>query len=76
MSEQKNLNEQELEKVTGGTDASGFEQAWAAYVSANCGDCIFVTTEKDTFCVSEKIHAQQAYAAGQPVKCNARMVAP
>lgn len=76
MSEQAKLSEQELEKVTGGTAGDGFEAAWAAYVSANCGDCIFVTTHKDTFCESEKLHAQQAYAAGQPIECKAHMVAP
>lgn len=76
MSEQKDLNEQELEKVTGGTADEGFEKAWAAYTSVNCGDCMFIVEGRETFCVSEKIHAQQAYAAGQPVKCNARMVAP
>ena len=76
MNEQKDLNEQELEKVTGGTGDNGFESAWAAYVSANCGDCIFQVTERDTFCESEKLHASQAYAAGQPIACKARMVAP
>lgn len=42
MSEQAKLNEQELEKVTGGTGDDGFEAAWAAYTSANCGDCMFI----------------------------------
>ena len=76
MSEEKTLNEDALEKVTGGTADDSFEQAWAAYASANCRDCMFVMEGKDTFCQSEKYYARQAHAAGQPIKCNARTVAP
>ena len=76
MSEQMQLNETELEKVTGGTADGGFEQAWAAYASGHCGNCMFVEDGKTTVCESEKYYAAQAYAAGQHIACKARTVAP
>ena len=63
-----------MERVTGGTWDEGFEKAWAEYVSANCGDCIFVVEGKTTFCQSEKLNASRAYAAGKPIKCAARIL--
>ena len=76
MSEQKRLNENDLEKVAGGTGDSGFERAWAAYTSTHCGGCMWVSVGRETRCTSERVYAEQAYAAGLPVTCKAYEVEP
>ena len=70
MSEQKKLNETELEKVTGGTADGGFEQAWAEYASTHCSNC-GVLGDRGMVCQDEKQLSAAAWAAGQPIRCRA-----
>ncbi len=71
MNEEKKINEQELEQVSGGTgDDNGFEAAWAEYTATHCGrEC--TAFSKDIMCNYGRAKAAEMYAAGKPVECPA-----
>ena len=76
MSEEKIINEQDLEKVAGGAGGADFEQAWAAYASTHCERCAqvkykFPDDDNMGLCDYGKMRAAEAWAAGQAIQCQA-----
>ena len=76
MSEEKTINEKELEKVSGGNcydyDNNDFNEKWTAYTTTHCSQC----DQENGYTVNGRVkcdpgheQAKAAYAAGQEVKC-------
>ena len=70
MSEEKTINEQELEKVSGGInqDENDFNEKWSAFVTTHCGVCD-QHGNGTAKCDPGQELAHAAWAAGQEVKC-------
>ena len=73
MNEEKTVSEQELDKVSGGTDgdAGDFEAAWAAYTATHCGNCGINYYDREQLCEYGKLKAAETYAATGEVRCGA-----
>ena len=72
MSEEKTINEKELEKVSGGNcfdpKENDFDEKWNAFVTTRCGVC----DQHGNYtakCDPGRELAHAAWAAGQEVKC-------
>ena len=72
MNEEKTVSEQELDKVSGGTDGEdGFEAAWDKFARTYCDDCAIY--DGGMICDAERRRVRAQWEAGQPLKCWAYM---
>lgn len=73
MNEERTINEQDLDKVTGGTGGgdNGFEAAWAEYAKTHCGYNCGVMGIREMMCEYGKMRAAEEWTPGGPVKCPA-----
>ena len=71
MCENKKLNDQALEKVTGGMGRDGFEEAWADYEQTQCKHCFHGIPghKNEVICRPSKQSAAESWRPGQPVRC-------
>ena len=68
MNEEKKINEQELDQVSGGTGGGedAFDAVWEKFARTYCDDCAIPDR---MICDAENRRVRSQWEAGEPLKC-------